>query len=333
MEEMARDGRVVAVVGTGSIGMRHLRILRDLVGLRPAAIPVRPGRVADLEAAGYVAVQDLDQAVALGADRCIVATDTGRHVDDGLAAVARGLDVLVEKPLAPNAEEAHRLWKGADAAGRKLHVGCVMRFSESLGVFRELLPRVGAVHSVRIECQSYLPNWRPARPHRDAYSARRDEGGALRDLIHEIDYAGWVFGWPGAVSARLRNLGRLGIEAEETVDLMWEASGGGVVSMTLDYLSRPPRRRMRAAGEWGTVEWDAVAEEVVLTTVEGPPTVVRSSQSRDEMFREQALVFTDPYGRVDPRLATGDDGVRALAVCDAARRSSESRREEAVRYP
>ncbi len=37
--------------------------------------------------------------------------------------------------------------------------------------------------------QSWLPDWRPDRDYRESYSARLDEGGVLRDLVHEIDYA------------------------------------------------------------------------------------------------------------------------------------------------
>ena len=111
---------------------------------------------------------------------------------------------------------------------------------------RDLLPQIGAVHAVRVECQSYLPDWRPGSDYRESYSARADEGGVLRDLIHEIDYATWLFGWPVAVTARYGNTGRLGIAAEEWAELAWEAPADVEVSMRLDYLTRPPRRVMRA---------------------------------------------------------------------------------------
>lgn len=153
------------------------------------------------------------------------------------------------------------------------------------------------------------------------------------DLIHEIDYAGWLFGWPEAVQARLRNLGRLGIVEEEAVDLLWETPAAGWVSMRLDYLTRPPRRLMRACGERGTLEWDGVAGTVSVALVGRTPTIVRSSQTREGMFLEQARAFLQACGDgQDLRLATGEDGLRALAVCDAARRASRSRREEAIAY-
>lgn len=323
----------VAVVGTGSAGMRHLEVLQAVGEGPPIAVPKRLTRVNQLEKAGYFTALDLDQAIREGANLCIIASDTSSHVEDGLAAVEHGLDVLVEKPLATNADGARRLNEGGRQAGRSIFTACVLRFSESLNTFRELLGAVGRLHSVRIECQSFLPDWRPERPYQDSYSARADEGGVLRDLIHEVDYAGWLYGWPASVQAKLRNLGSLGIAAEELAELTWDSPAGCVVSISLDYLSRPGRRRMRASGERGTLEWDVIAGTVTLMVEGKPDKVIRSTQTRNEMFTAQACAFINVvYGMWDPRLASGDDGGRALAVCDAARCSSTSRREEQVEY-
>jgi predicted dehydrogenase len=323
----------VAVFGTGSAGMRHLQALRDLAEAPPIAVPKRLTRIGQLEKAGYATALDLDQAIRQGANLCIIATNTSSHVEDGLAAIEHGLDVLVEKPLATNTYGARRLNGGARQTGRSIFTACVLRFSESLNTFRELLDEAGPLHSVSIECQSYLPDWRPGRSYQDSYSAQSDEGGVLRDLIHEIDYAGWLYGWPASVQARLRNLGRLGISAEEVAELTWDSPAGAVVSVSLDYLSRPWRRRMRASGDQGTLEWDAIAGTVTLMVDGTPDKVMRSTQTRNEMFTAQARAFINVVGGTrDLRLASGDDGGRALAVCDAARCSSASSREEQVEY-
>src|SRR5207253_8189911 len=98
-----------------------------------------------------------------GATALIVATDTARHVADSLTALQSGMNVLVEKPLAVDAVEAAKLREAAQASGRKVYVGCVLRFSESLQHFRDCLPRVGRQHSISIEWRSYLPDWRQGR--------------------------------------------------------------------------------------------------------------------------------------------------------------------------
>lgn len=323
----------VAVLGTGSIGTRHLQVLREIGGVTPIAVPTRAERIAEWRAAGFATARNWDEARAQGATHGIVATETRRHFADARAALALRMNLLVEKPLTATVSDARELLAIAAKSSGQVFVGCVLRFSESLNVFRAWLPRIGAVHNVRVECQSYLPDWRPQRDYRESYSARAVDGGVLRDLVHELDYTCWLFGWPRALQARVRNLGRLGIEAEESADLLWETPKGATVSISLDYLSRPARRRLRASGEHATLEWDGIAGRVELVTDDGTKEQFGSQQSRDAMFLDQARAFIGAsVTQHDERLAGGEDGLSALALCDAARESSEARCERAVAY-
>ncbi len=322
------------VVGTGSIGLRHLRLLHQSFEGQVAAMPIRSERRTLLTEQGFRVVASWEEAARLGIRYAVIATDTACHPTGIEAAAKAGCDVLVEKPLAVDSQVARMAMNVAISLERKVWVGCCLRFQSAMNDFRHFLTHVGKVYSVRIECQSYLPDWRPDRPYRDSYSARAGEGGVLRDLIHEIDYATWLFGWPRAVQAKIRNLERLGIEAEETADLLWETDDGVLVSMSLDYLSRPSRRRMRVVGEQGSLEWDGITHVVTLAMAGQAEQVFHSPQSHDEMYLAQDLAFIESSRTSpDPRLATGEDGVRALAICDAARRAAESRCEVEVEYP
>ena len=286
-----------------------------------------------MAALGFRVLESWAQAADLGATHAIIATDTRRHDADAADAAKAGCQILVEKPMSTDAVSARAMLDAVRAAGRDLWVGCCLRFQEGLNNFRETLPEIGRVHAVVVECRSYLPDWRPARAYGDSYSARAEDGGVLRDMTHEIDYCGWLFGWPRALRAHVRNLGRLGIAAEETADCLWETDRGIVVALGLDYVSRPPQRWMRAAGERGWLHWDGLTGIVTLATGDGRFREISSTQTSDEMYLAQDVAFLRAsQGSADPRSASGEDGVRALAVCDAARRASESRAEEIVRY-
>jgi predicted dehydrogenase len=314
--------------------MRHLKALRSLDNVLPVAVPYRRTRLGQLKEAGFEVAGGLNDAAGQGATMCVIASDPGRHVEDGLQALDLGLHVLMEKPLATNAIDAVRLVKLARQVDRTLFVACTLRFSDSLNRFRELMSQVGRVNSVRIACQSYLPNWRPHRDYRESYSARAGEGGVLLDLIHEIDYSGWIFGWPQNVRGVLKNTGALGIASEELADLTWETTEGCAISTNLDYLTRAPLRRAIASGYLGTLAWDGIQRKVTLTLTSQNPEEFPSAQGVDEMFSLQARAFIDACAaEPDPRLATGEDGIRSLAVCDAARRSSASGVAETVSLP
>jgi predicted dehydrogenase len=311
--------------------MRHLRVVRDHVGGRAIGVPVREGRDRSLLDAGFEAASSLAEAAKSGASLAIIATDTSRHLSDAAEAIQCGLHVLIEKPLASDARGLRALEGEAARAARTIHVACNLRFHRGLARFRARAGEVGRAHAVRIECQSYLPSWRPDQDYTKSYSARADEGGVLRDLIHEIDYATWLFGRPSDVQCRMTSGASLGIAAEAAADLLWVAPGGAVVSVRLDYLTRTMRRRMTAFGDAGEIEWDAVAERVDVRLAGSAAAPESVPQPRDEMMQAQAEAFVRAAAGGDPGpLATFEEAAFAIALCDAARRSALSGRTESI---
>lgn len=310
-----------------------MKVVSSLENAVPIGVSVRPGRRADLAREGFAIARDMTAAARLGARVAIIATDTRRHLQDSLEALDLGMDLLVEKPLTVNSQEAAQLLKHSQKLGRKLFVGCVLRFSESLNSFKQQLPKIGDAQSVEVESRSYLPDWRPSRDYRYSYSASSTEGGVLRDLIHEIDYTTWIFGWPKLVSANLRNLGQLGIDAEEIADLNWTTPSGALTSVHLDYLSQTSIRFMKVLGDRGTITWDGTKNTVQLKNSNMKEKNVTIAQSRDDMFQSQTQAFLAAVEHAnDDQLATGEDGYKALALCDAARLASSLDCPQEIKY-
>ncbi len=323
--------RSVIVHGTGSIGLRHLAVLRGMPDVVPIAVPVREQRAPELAADGWRTASSIDDGVRMGAKLAIIATDTARHDIDVCRALEAGLDVLVEKPLCAHASSIERVAAAMRTTRRQVFVAQNLRFHVGLLRFRELIPKVGRVHAVRIECQSYLPEWRPGSDYRRAYSARAEDGGVLRDLVHEIDYATWIFGRPDRVFCSFASPGSLGIAAEEAADLLWHDPSGLAMSLRLDYLTRATRRRMTAFGDQGELEWDAVAQTVRIALHGAAIEIEENAQERDAMMRAQFGAFLAvTSGGEAGTLATFDDAAFAVALCDAARASAGSLQTEVI---
>ncbi|MBI4125576.1 MAG: Gfo/Idh/MocA family oxidoreductase [Deltaproteobacteria bacterium] len=315
------------------MGLRHLSLLKEIKGVMPIAIPKRNDRRVELNSQGFQTAASLKQAAEEGTNLAIIASNTGQHAADALEALECGMDLLVEKPLSVDAESARSVYEGSKRRNKKLFVGCVLRCSTSLQTFREWLPRIGKVYAVTVECQSFLPTWRPNHPYRQSYSAKTEEGGVLRDLIHEIDYATWIFGFPEKIQAHLKNTGRLSIEAEEFARLWWETKGGVSVSVCLDYLSKIPRRHVTAFGEKGNLEWDGLVRKTSVA-ISDYPKEERVEPDLSAIYKTQLEEWLEAC-RTQNRatwLATGLEGIRVLSICDAARLASETRREETVSY-
>jgi len=312
---------LVVVRGTGSIGCRYLRVLRDRLGVRVVAVPTRPARIRELLEQGVEAVGSVNEIDHSGRVACIVATDTGRHVSDAIELLHLG-DVLIEKPISATTRGLTRLMLSVQTSGRRAYVAHHLRFAAGLAYVRSALPSLGAIDAVRVVCQSFLPDWRPHRHYRHSYAARPDEGGVLRDLVHEIDYVGSLLGFPSRVFAMLRNRARLGIAAEEAADLLWVSPAGASVSVRLDYITRHARRTLWIGGERGDLEWDLLASTGVLHLAGRAAEHSRFPDERDDVIERMLKAFL--AGRPEACLASLEEGALAVALLDAARRSSAS---------
>ncbi len=307
--------------------MRHARVLRE-AGYGVTLHSARHEARAALRAGGWAVADDL--RALEDCRHAIVATRTLLHVENTISVLEAGMDVLVEKPLSISATHAAALIDKATAAERTVFCGLNLRFSQSLLCFREWLGRVGSVHAGHVECRSWLPDWRPGTDYRTCYSASAVDGGVLRDLIHEVDYAGWLLGWPASVFARFGRSGRLGIEAEEAACLSCPLPSGAGLNIALDYLSRIPTRIFRVFGEFGTLTWNGIAQTVTFESQGGATDHREIRESRDEnLLRQDSAFLNDDASN----LVRAAEALRALAVCDAARLSVDSGHDEVINYP
>ncbi len=141
----------VGVVGTGSLGFHHARILRDLDGVEMHGIyEARQERA--LEVAGELGVTAHPSLESLldEVDAVVVAVPTVAHEAVAVAALARGVHVLIEKPMAPSLEEADRILAAARAGGALIQIGHVERFNAAIRAAVPFLDRPLFVESHRL---------------------------------------------------------------------------------------------------------------------------------------------------------------------------------------
>ncbi len=130
----------VAVVGGGAFGTNHARVYAQLPEAELVGVYDRDAaRAAEVARQfGTVALASLDE-VKRRAEAVTIAVPTVAHAATGLELMEAGLDVLVEKPIAPSLEEADALLQCAHQQGRILQVGHLERFNPCVRLIR---PRV-----------------------------------------------------------------------------------------------------------------------------------------------------------------------------------------------
>jgi len=291
------------VVGRGSIGVRHERVLAGL-GLTVGVVSRRGG-------AGGTVFSDLAQALAaLSPGYVVVATETADHgrVLERLAELGFAGTVLVEKPLfaAPRPLPAHRF--------AALAVGYNLRFHP---VLQRLAARLEGerIVSAQLTVGQHLPEWRPGRDYRDLYSARAAEGGGvLRDLSHELDTAGWLFGPWRRVAALGGRWGGLEIDSDDTFVLLGAFARCPAATIQLSYLDRQTRRELVVVTAGPTFHADLIAGTLRCDR-EAPEHV---TPGRDETYR--AMHDAVLAGRPGP--CDAGEGLRTVALIAAAEQAA-----------
>ena len=130
-----------AVVGSGSFGRNHVRVISQLPDVELAAIVDADLAKAQALAQEYgtTAFASLDQLADLHIDAAIVATPTVTHESIATCLLESGIDVLVEKPIADSSAAGERMARMAGEGGRILQVGHLERFNPAVTALEKAL--------------------------------------------------------------------------------------------------------------------------------------------------------------------------------------------------
>ena len=277
----------VAIVGFGKMGQLHLKALRNLPEVDViAAVDPDPARrvIADaLDIASLPTLDDLMGAV----DAAIVATPSDRHASITIELLSRGVDCLVEKPIALDPNEA-RLMLDAAAGGAVLAVGQSERFNNGLDRALEAMDGIGGDVTVL----------RTARPGADDSPA-----DVIQDLmVHDLD---WVLRREGDCTPAL-----------EVTALQHVA--GRLVGATC-WL------RFATRSYQVTARYDAAAPErtVTLHPIGQPPRSFPlrhdSSGSNADPLTRQAIAFLAHRRGLPSAICTGEAALQVLELTERLR--------------
>jgi UDP-N-acetylglucosamine 3-dehydrogenase len=311
----------VLLIGLGRWGEKHLRVLRQLgitLWVADVSSPrlewaVRNGVDADR------AVTDYRTALA-HVEAVDIVTPADSHSAVAQACLAAGLGCFIEKPLACTVEEGRALDAAARAAGRIIQVGHIFRFHPVTATLREAL-RDELVGPIRYATGRFSGFKRP----------RLDVGVTQTDAIHYFDLFAHLFGCEASqVSALQRDyLGR-GLD-----DASWTVVHYCDIPTVIEanYFVPGTWRECVIVGERGALVADYGASTVTLhrgvhLDHGGTWEALDSGKEelptgRDEPLRLELQAFLDACRGQGPNLVPAADGVRALAIVEAAARAAQ----------
>ncbi|MBK9121856.1 MAG: Gfo/Idh/MocA family oxidoreductase [Chloroflexi bacterium] len=323
-----------AVVGVGSMGRNHARVYREmegnvqLVGVADA----NPAEAAKAGArTGVPHFSDYHEMIdKVKPDLVSLAVPTALHAQIGLELIERGINLLIEKPIATTLEEGEALIEAARKAGVVLQVGHIERFNPVVMEMKRRLQEGMAGRIYKIQTQRLSP-----------YPGRIQDAGAVTDLAtHDIDL--------------LRNLmndeiSRLYGEILHTINRDREDGLNGILRfrsgiigvLDVNWITPAKVRRITITGARGMLRCDLLSQELYFYENETAPSqwdtlsvlrgvsegnVIGFRIGRHEPLAAELADFAETVRTGRKPTVSGEDGLETLRIAREFILSAEQRR-------
>ena len=311
----------LAVIGAGSMGRNHLRVLNDLdtvslVGVADADMPAaeRAARRFHIPAYGsYLDMLDRERP-----DGVIVAVPTVLHREVTLEAIARGVHVLVEKPIAFTVDEGREMIEAAQHAGVVLTVGHIERYNPAI---LELHKRLHEQELGRV----FQMNARRLGP----FPPRVRDVGVVIDLAtHDVDIMRFLSG-SEVVRVQAETARRIHTEHEDLLSGLLRFANESIGVLDINWLTPTKIRELMITGERGTFQANYLTQDLyfyennyaktdwdTISNIEGVSEgdMVRIRIDKTEPLRVELDRFARAVRGEEVSIVSGEDGLRALHV-------------------
>ncbi|MDE3164207.1 MAG: Gfo/Idh/MocA family oxidoreductase [Acidobacteriota bacterium] len=279
----------IAVVGAGAFGQNHCRVVRESSRAELAA-------VVDLDPARGTLT---DYRLLPGqADAAIVSAPTSVHEEIAVFLLEHGIDVLVEKPIAPDLAAAGRMIAAAERAGRILQVGHLERFNPAV---------------VEIERRATLPLF--FEIHRmNQFSPRSLDVDVVLDLmIHDVDI---VLGMTVADPSEIRAAGISILSPKvDIANVRLAFPNGCVANLTASRISTERVRKLRLFQPHQYLSLDYSRQDLAVFSVQdGRIGFEQAPVVRSEPLKLQLDAFLDSIATRNPPKSSGASARRTLSV-------------------
>lgn len=297
------DAIRIGVIGTGALGRHHVRIAGQVPGARRVGIYDLRREVAEAVAAEHGArVFDSLDALAGEIEAAVLAIPTVDHAEVGCELLARGIHLLVEKPMASSLDQADRLLEAAAKADRLLAVGHVEFYNPAVQALLALPSRARFAEVQRLS----------------RFTPRSLDVDVLLDLmIHDLQI---LHALDPSPLAEVRATGVDVLSPKiDIANARLAFQSGLVANVTASRVSAEPVRKLRVFFDRRYVSLDYREQEIKsyrLADRDGDRTIVEDELDfeRGEPLRREQEAFVAAIRGEDVPWVDGTRGRQALAT-------------------
>lgn len=298
----------VAVIGAGSFGRNHIRVVNQLPGVELSAVVDRDAeKLAGLDLSPATRrLASLDE-FPKDIEAALLVTPTNTHEELAARLLQSGIDVLVEKPIADSSAAGERLGRIAEANGRILQVGHLERFNPAVAALSGVvtIPLFFEIHRLSV------------------FTPRSLDTDVILDLmIHDLDI---VLALVKQAPVEIRAAGISVLSPKvDIANVRLAFSTGCVVNLTASRVSTERVRKLRLfqPGQYITVDYarqEAALLRVAQDGEAGNPKIDFAQlpvDKREPLQEELAAFFQSVRDRTQP-LVGAEEAVRSLQLAEA----------------
>lgn len=329
------------VVGSGSIGKRHIRNLLS-IKVKPediAVVDTREDRRQEVK--DMFSIQNLYNSFesameAKKYDAALICTPTSLHIPTAVHLAKKGIHMIIEKPLSHNLEGVEELKEIVDKNKVVVEMAYIFRYSPLTKKVKELLDSgtIGKVLSVRGEFSEYLPDWHPWEDYRSFYMAQKSQGGgSVLDQSHIMDLIHYLIGGFKSVYAINTKISSLEVNADDIAEMIVTLKNGVIASIHTDIFGRDHKKYLEIKGEKGNILWDFYMNEVRHYNADTKSSAVFRKFPTDFnlCYIEELKHFIECCQGLKKPTATLQEGIETMELIMAVEKSHLSQKVEHVR--
>jgi predicted dehydrogenase len=300
----AGPGLRVGVVGVGVMGSNHARVLAELPGVEFVGVadPDRIQAHSVAQALGCAEYPDFASLLDTGVEAVTIAAPTHIHQEIALACIARGVHVLVEKPIASTIEEGRAIVAAARRARVTLMVGHVERFNPAVQAIKDAL-RGEDILSIAITRVGPFP-------------PRMSNVGVVIDLaVHDIDLIRWFT--DSEIIEVQPQLSSAVAEREDIALLQFRTASGVLAHINTNWLTPFKARDVQVATRRKYVMADLLTRQVTECfgfQPDGAYSMRHLPVGHAEPLRAEIAAFVAAVRSGTTPAVTGEEGVASLEI-------------------
>ena len=305
----------VLVIGSGSIGQRHIKNLK-LLGIKDIQVFDNDKKLLKLvEKKFKIKAQNelnFDQI-----DCTLICTPPNSHIKLAKLALEKNSNIFIEKPLSDSLKNIDVISKIAKKKSLKIFVGYVFRFDKGLIKINKILKKNGIGDIVSFDAYEgwHLSNWRPWQKFEKSYtSSKKMGGGIILDGSHELNYLQWMGGQFDYVCSFYRKIPKMNVETEGISEILTQFSSKVIGRIHLDFINPNYNRHFEILGNNGSINWSYENLSFDIQKINGKKKSIKYENDPNKMYIDEMKHVINCINNKESNKISLEDAKKTLEI-------------------